>query len=214
MLLPALCVAAWAAPEAAAGDDYWAKREAAREERRLLEAKERAKRNSEERAQRRLRRLEEKLEEGKRDAPERSGARSRFSAWGHGSNDGQAGGHCMYGADGNLIYAPDGARCAAHEDGSGAPAAVAPGKTQGCVAGNCRDGHGTWVWSDGTRYVGGFQGGLQHGQGSLAFANGASYVGAPGSDRASGLAIGTAIFADGRVQGGALEGRIAYLGQK
>ena len=81
---------------------------------------------------------------------------------------------------------------------------------RGCVKSECRNGQGTYIWKDGSRYVGGFRNGMQHGQGTLIFADGSSYVGAWRDGRRSGL--GTAMFADGRMQAGLWEDN-RYTGQ-
>lgn len=180
-----------------------AEREAAREQRRLLEAKQRAQRASEARARERLRSLERKLNDGKRD--DRFG-RSRSRAYSgyyehHGSNDGQAGAHCIYGPDDQLLHAPEGMRCAQQKGGvDPGPAAIQPPARSGCAEGDCRNGAGIYVWADGSRYEGSFEGGLQHGQGSIAFKNGARYAGGWHQGMRSG--VGTAIFPDGRVKAG------------
>lgn len=178
-------------------ETYRAKREAAREQRRLLEAKARERRESERAADRKLRNLQRKLREGELERKRTKYGYGRYRP----VDDGQAGAHCMYGKEGELIYAPEGASCDPVKGSpSPAPAAVDPALTQGCAAGDCKNGHGTYVWSDGSRYVGGFRDGLQHGQGSLAFRNGASYVG--GWERGKRTGTGTAIFPDGRVKAG------------
>jgi hypothetical protein len=196
-------------------EDYQAKREAARAKRdadraerdaanakrRMLEAKRRDRMDGEKRAQKRLKKPQRKLKEGER----KSGYSSCGRGCSHGSNDGQAGAHCIYGVDGTLIYAPRGAECASEKGGTYTPpASPNPAITQGCANGDCRNGAGTYVWSDGSRYVGGFKNGVQHGEGSLAFTNGASYVGSWDSGKRSG--VGTAIFPDGRVKAGHWKG--------
>lgn len=188
----------YATASAGSSEDYDAYLRA-REERRLMNAKRQARRESERRATSKLRKLERKLEAGKRDERrKRYGRRYGYRQY---SDDGQAGAHCMYGGDGKLIYAPKGARCAAYKGGPvPGPAAAATTVTQGCASGDCRDGEGTYVWADGSRYTGGFRGGLQHGQGSIAFTNGASYTGAWDQGKRSGM--GTAIYPDGRVKAG------------
>lgn len=176
-----------------------AERDAAREHRRMIEARRKENRDAQRRADSKLRKLERQLKEGARSSSS-SSSYGYGHRWGHGSNDGQAGAHCMYGADGKLIYAPEGARCAPQK-GRAIPGAgsAAPGQT-GCIQGDCKNGEGTYVWSDGSRYTGGFQNGLQHGHGTLAFTSGASYVGAWEQGTRTGL--GTAIFPDGRVKAG------------
>ena len=107
----------------------------------------------------------------------------------------------MYGADGRLIYAPHGETCASREGGASAgPAGLAPAVAQGCASGDCQNGTGTYVWSDGTRYVGSFRDGIQHGQGTIATVSGASYVGEWEHGNRTGM--GTAIYPDGRVEAG------------
>ena len=138
---------------------------AARAERWRRDQRRRDRSDAERRARKNVRSLERRLD--------RAEARERKARYGRrhgkGSNDGQAGSHCMYGADGRLIYAPRGETCVSREGGAIAgPASLAPAVAQGCASGNCQNGKGTYVWSDGTRYVGGFKGGLQHGQGSVS----------------------------------------------
>jgi hypothetical protein len=180
-----------------------AEREAAREERRRLEAQRLDRIERESRARSKLRGLERKLEEGRREERlKKYGSSSPSSYWSsYGSNDGQAGAHCIYGSDDRLIYAPDGARCAEEKGGTiPGPAARNPTFHQGCAKGDCQHGEGTYVWADGSRYTGGFRKGLQHGHGSISFRNGASYVGSWKDGKRSGS--GTAIFPDGRVKAG------------
>ncbi|MBJ21506.1 MAG: hypothetical protein GY910_04060 [bacterium] len=107
----------------------------------------------------------------------------------------------MYGTGGRLIYAPEGARCAAQKGAkTSGPAAANPAQIRGCAVGNCKEGEGTYVWADGSRYSGGFSKGLQRGRGSLVFTNGVSHVGTWVFGKRSG--VGTAIHPDGRVQAG------------
>ncbi len=166
----------------------------------MLEAKRRERLDAQRAREAKLRSLERKLEDGRRGSYS-AGASTGFD-YRRGSNDGQAGAHCMYGADGELIYAPRGTECAAVKERvvPGAESATREVAETGCLSGNCKNGEGTYVWSDGSRYVGGFKKGLQHGEGTLAFANGASYVGDWDLGRRTG--IGTAIYPDGRVKTG------------
>ena len=41
-----------------------------------------------------------------------------------------------------------------------------------CVQGNCKNGQGTYTWSDGQKYVGEFKDDKREGQGTFTFANG------------------------------------------
>ena len=47
----------------------------------------------------------------------------------------------------------------------------------GCIAGNCINGTGTFVWDDGDRYEGDFRSGLEDGYGTKYWSNGAVYRG-------------------------------------
>jgi len=57
------------------------------------------------------------------------------------------------------------------------PARMPEGAGSGCTVGDCRSGRGSYRWSNGSSYTGGFRKFKQHGQGTLVYANGASYVG-------------------------------------
>ena len=62
------------------------------------------------------------------------------------------------------------------------PGAVAKWKAQekyksGCLSGNCRDGKGSYRWSDGSTYRGGFQDSRPHGQGAWSHPDGSRYEG-------------------------------------
>jgi hypothetical protein len=57
------------------------------------------------------------------------------------------------------------------------PARISDIAGSGCTAGDCRNGRGSYRWSNGSSYTGGFRKFKQHGQGTLVYANGASYVG-------------------------------------
>ncbi len=46
-----------------------------------------------------------------------------------------------------------------------------------CIKGNCENGHGTYLYKSGAKYIGNFQNGQIHGQGILHFSNGNRYVG-------------------------------------
>ena len=64
-----------------------------------------------------------------------------------------------------------------------------------CVQGNCKNGQGTYTWSDGQKYVGEFKDDKFNGQGTLTFANGNKYVGEFKDDEREGQ--GTFTFANG-----------------
>ena len=46
-----------------------------------------------------------------------------------------------------------------------------------CILGDCVNGYGTYTWSDGAKYLGGFQNGEFHGKGTYTYENGNEYVG-------------------------------------
>ena len=46
-----------------------------------------------------------------------------------------------------------------------------------CINGNCKNGRGTFVHEDGTKYSGQFKDGKYHGKGRLIYPNGERYVG-------------------------------------
>ena len=96
--------------------------------------------------------------------------------------------------DGDGRYAdPAGAALdAAPFDELWTPGTPASGTTAGCLRGDCVDGEGTFRWSDGTLYTGGFARGLRHGPGVHANALGTVFE---------------ATFRDGLVEG---RGRISY----
>ena len=50
------------------------------------------------------------------------------------------------------------------------------GEKTGCT-GDCKNGYGVWVYSDGARYEGNFKNGKKNGQGTYTFADGTKYVG-------------------------------------
>lgn len=48
---------------------------------------------------------------------------------------------------------------------------------QGCVAGDCQGGEGTFVYQSGSRYTGQFSNGQRNGTGTYEWASGSKYVG-------------------------------------
>jgi hypothetical protein len=47
----------------------------------------------------------------------------------------------------------------------------------GCIKGDCMNGQGTFIYSNGEKYVGQFKGGGFHGKGTLTSPDGEKYVG-------------------------------------
>ena len=45
-----------------------------------------------------------------------------------------------------------------------------------CLEGNCKNGRGTMIFSDGTKYIGQFKSGKWHGRGTLTFPDGNKYA--------------------------------------
>ena len=66
-----------------------------------------------------------------------------------------------------------------------------------CIEGNCDNGYGTYIFSNGDQYVGAFKDNKRHGQGTFTFANGNQYVGAFKDDKRHGQ--GTLTGPDGDI---------------
>ena len=64
-----------------------------------------------------------------------------------------------------------------------------------CVQGNCKNGQGTYTWSNGDKYVGEYKDNQKHGKGTTIFANGNKYAGEWKDGKYNGQ--GTYTFADG-----------------
>ena len=69
-----------------------------------------------------------------------------------------------------------------------------------CVSGDCVNGYGTYVWDDGTKYVGESKDNLLNGQGTMIWANGKKYVGEFKNNSANGQ--GTYNYPDGTTRKG------------
>jgi hypothetical protein len=70
-----------------------------------------------------------------------------------------------------------------------------PKKDSGCISGDCIDGQGFFIYSNGDKYTGGFSGRLEEGQGTMIYANGDKYIG--GFIAANKEGQGTLIYASG-----------------
>ena len=70
----------------------------------------------------------------------------------------------------------------------------------GCIEGNCRNGQGTYTWTDGSKYVGGWKDDRLHGQGVLTYPYGGKYVGEFINNRRHGQ--GTSTYSDGTIDNG------------
>lgn len=71
------------------------------------------------------------------------------------------------------------------------------GSMGNCISGNCYDGHGTWIYPDGGRYVGNWRKGKRNGQGTDYFSNGDIYEGNFVDEARSGY--GKMTSADGKI---------------
>ena len=119
----------------------------------------------------------------------------------------QPGGYCMYDTKGNVILRPQGVECEDQQGeylrstgGAASPPRVAPSTISGCVEGDCSNGEGVYVWSNGVKYIGSFRRGRQHGQGLLVMPDGASYDGGWRDGQKHGPGVAT--YANGRIQKG------------
>lgn len=70
----------------------------------------------------------------------------------------------------------------------------------GCVSGNCSNGFGTYLFKDGTKYIGDFKNSLPHGKGAVTYCNGDKYDGQMVGGVFEG--IGTLVLADGTIVSG------------
>ncbi|MCB0598157.1 MAG: caspase family protein [Lewinellaceae bacterium] len=71
---------------------------------------------------------------------------------------------------------------------------------KGCIYGNCQDGHGTYIFKDGNKYIGFFRNGLPHGRGTVFYTNGERYEGEMGNAQFNGY--GTLFMKDGSAVSG------------
>ena len=72
-----------------------------------------------------------------------------------------------------------------------------------CIKGDCNNGYGTSMWTDGTKYVGKHKDGKWHGQGTWTYPSGDKYVGEYKDGKRHGQ--GTYTHADGTVGKGIWE---------
>ena len=70
----------------------------------------------------------------------------------------------------------------------------------GCTVGDCENGHGTYVWADGDKYVGDWVDGKMHGKGTMYYTNGDKYEG--DFTDGTGTGHGTYTYSDGDVYTG------------
>ena len=67
-------------------------------------------------------------------------------------------------------------------------------KKTGCIEGNCTNGKGTFIWSDGGWYEGQWKNGKRHGKGTMRFSNDNKYVGQWENDKRHGKGVSTHNF--------------------
>ncbi len=77
------------------------------------------------------------------------------------------------------------------------------GEVTGCIFGDCDNGYGTYVWSNGEKYTGYWVNQRRKGQGTNYFANGAKYEGEWANDKRNGY--GTNYYVDGTKKSGMWE---------
>lgn len=71
---------------------------------------------------------------------------------------------------------------------------------KGCISGDCENGDGTYVYSDGSKYIGGFKDSEANGEGICYYSTGNKYTGGWQANTFHGQ--GTMFFANGEVTGG------------
>ncbi|MCB0550667.1 MAG: caspase family protein [Phaeodactylibacter sp.] len=71
---------------------------------------------------------------------------------------------------------------------------------KGCIYGDCKDGHGTYIFKEGNKYIGFFSNGLPHGRGTVFYTNGERYEGQMGNAKFNGY--GTLFLKDGSTVSG------------
>ena len=67
-------------------------------------------------------------------------------------------------------------------------------KKTGCIEGNCTNGKGTFIWSDGGWYEGQWKNGKRHGKGTMSFSKDHKYVGQWENDKRHGKGVSTHNF--------------------
>ncbi len=77
------------------------------------------------------------------------------------------------------------------------------GEVTGCIFGDCNNGYGTYVWSNGEKYTGNWVNQRRKGQGINYFANGSRYEGEWADDYRNGY--GTNYYVDGTIKSGMWE---------
>jgi len=70
-----------------------------------------------------------------------------------------------------------------------------PEGSTGCIKGDCENGHGTYTYDSGNKYIGEFKDGLKNGQGTYTHPNGEKYVGEFKDGKPNGQ--GTYTYTDG-----------------
>ena len=83
--------------------------------------------------------------------------------------------------------------------------------TMGCVEGDCENGSGVYIYTDGSKYAGEFKDGLREGQGVMTYVNGDIYKGKYKAGKRSGYAL--YVFANGdKYDGEFVDGEMQGLG--
>ena len=104
-----------------------------------------------------------------------------------------------YNGEGTKYYGPEDVRVGLWQNGEYLGTKEDQSK-KGCISGNCENGEGTYVYADGSKYIGHFENGAASGEGICYYSTGNKYTG--GWKKNTFHGNGTMYFANGEVVGG------------
>lgn len=104
-----------------------------------------------------------------------------------------------YNGEGTKYFGPDDVRVGLWQNGEYLGTKEDQSQ-KGCISGDCENGEGTYVYADGSKYIGGFKDGAADGEGICYYSTGNKYTG--GWKKNTFHGNGTMYFANGEVTGG------------